>query len=95
MKLENVFPFDGLESFDKMKHSVDQSLLTVSQRRRIMFRAIKIYDFCLWQQTMKSDFEFAFNTTNELWSRAVAEAICCMYKNREEKQALFLTFSLS
>lgn len=29
IKLENVFPFDGLESFEKMKHSVNVQGLTV------------------------------------------------------------------
>ncbi|XP_037036081.1 probable histone-lysine N-methyltransferase Mes-4 [Bradysia coprophila] len=75
MKLDNVFPFDGLQSFDKMKDSVNVLLLT---------------------RQMKKDYDFAFNVTmNEMWHRAVAEAICCMRKDREGRLSLFLTFSSS
>lgn len=38
MKLENIFPFDGLESFEKMKSSVDVRLMTV----RILLRNFEI-----------------------------------------------------
>lgn len=53
IKLDNVFPFDGFESFEKMKNSVDQNRLTVKNNkifaaviRKIPFSVIEIRLVC-------------------------------------------------